>query len=676
MDNQKISRPQNDCGQTSFFLEAINKVAEKLLAARKKIPWQEVIDLIGPASSSSRCYIFLNKVTANGTILCSQIAEWCAEGIRSELENPMLQNLDLAETTPRYFRILSAGDIVCEHISDIHGPERDILEPQQISSILLIPIMTSSEFAGFIGFDACVKPRQWTDNETRYLKTAARLLAHALERHQAERMRREEMKKFNTVMDALDAVVLAADSETEEIVFLNRYGYKIMQEASGDNPPWRPADQPDNSTGKMLRDHSDNSEEIGLYEHHDTKSNRWYQCRNQQIRWPDGRTVRLEIATDITVLKDTELKLQESEKRYRKFYSMFRLMADNMPDLLWAKDLNRRFIFANKAICDKLLQAKDTEEPIGKTDIFFALRERAARPERTDWHTFGEICQDSDAMVMASGRAGRFDEFGNVRGKFMFLDVYKAPIRDEDGEMIGTVGCGRIVTREKELEQRQKETMDQLQDSLAEKETLLSEIHHRVKNNLQALIHLITMQESMIDSSQSARQAFQEIRERIMAMALIHTQLYQSDNFNQIDIKTYTERLITNLFRLSRNTPLINKNILAGKIFLRVDTAIPCGMIISELISNVLKYAFPEDYLQANKEVRPTVWISFTESEEEYTLCVSDNGVGLPRELNHTKSKSLGMKLVHILATHQLGGQMHIQTGNGTMTTINFPKKR
>ena len=129
-------------------------------------------------------------------------------------------------------------------------------------------------------------------------------------------------------------------------------------------------------------------------------------------------------------------------------YDMFRLMADNIPDLLWAKDLRKRYLFANKAICETLLNATDTEEPIGKTDLFFAERERNSYPEDPDWHTFGEICAHTDDITMRTKAAGRFDESGNIKGQFIQLDVQKAPIMDEDGNMIGTVGSGRDITKQ------------------------------------------------------------------------------------------------------------------------------------------------------------------------------------------------------------------------------------
>ncbi len=142
---------------------------------------------------------------------------------------------------------------------------------------------------------------------------------------------------------------------------------------------------------------------------------------------------------------------QEAEL-YRNMYSLLRMMCNNAPDLIWAKDLDGRYLFANQAMCDVLLQARDTDEPIGKTDLYFAARERDEHPTDPTWHTFGEVCVDSDQVVLASRQAGRFDEFGNVRGQFLQLNVHKVPFFDDSGELIGTVGCGRDVTKEKEME--------------------------------------------------------------------------------------------------------------------------------------------------------------------------------------------------------------------------------
>jgi PAS domain S-box-containing protein len=140
-------------------------------------------------------------------------------------------------------------------------------------------------------------------------------------------------------------------------------------------------------------------------------------------------------------------------------------MCDNVPDLIWAKDLEKKFIFANKAMCNILLNTQDCEEPIGKTEIYFAIRERITHPENTDWHTFGEMSVNSDEIVMNSRRTERFEEYGNVRGEILFLDIYKAPLFNENGTMIGTVGCARDITKEKKLEAENKIAVEALMKS-------------------------------------------------------------------------------------------------------------------------------------------------------------------------------------------------------------------
>ncbi|MEI7501065.1 MAG: PAS domain-containing protein [Bacteroidota bacterium] len=158
------------------------------------------------------------------------------------------------------------------------------------------------------------------------------------------------------------------------------------------------------------------------------------------------------LAYDVTENRRAGQKLAESQARYKSMYDMFRLMADNIPDLLWAKDLQRRYIFANKAICEKVLGANDTEEPIGKTDLFFAERERISHHGDLEWHTFGEICSDSDELTMQQKAPAQFDESGNIKGEFLYLDVQKAPLMDENGNMLGTVGSGRDITKQKQME--------------------------------------------------------------------------------------------------------------------------------------------------------------------------------------------------------------------------------
>ena len=135
------------------------------------------------------------------------------------------------------------------------------------------------------------------------------------------------------------------------------------------------------------------------------------------------------------------------------------LLTKHLPDMLWVKDLDGKYIYVNQAICDSLLMAKDTQEPIGKDDVFFALREREAHKDKPDWHTFGELCFNSDQDVIDNNKAMKFEEWGNVKGKLMYLEVYKAPFYDKDGNIVGTVGAGRDITEMKKVQTDLEESL-------------------------------------------------------------------------------------------------------------------------------------------------------------------------------------------------------------------------
>ena len=167
-----------------------------------------------------------------------------------------------------------------------------------------------------------------------------------------------------------------------------------------------------------------------------------------------GQLATLTLFADITERKKTEEALLESETRVLDIYNLMRLMSDTVPDFIWVKDLDDCYLFANKALCEKLLMSESAEEPIGRNFSYFAERERA----RGHRYTFGEACPDSDAVVKRTGTAGRFLEDGLVRGEMLVLDVYKTPLFDESGQLIGTVGAGRNVTRDRKNQQALRES--------------------------------------------------------------------------------------------------------------------------------------------------------------------------------------------------------------------------
>ncbi|MFP4122841.1 MAG: PAS domain S-box protein [Coleofasciculus sp.] len=215
----------------------------------------------------------------------------------------------------------------------------------------------------------------------------------------------------------------------------------------------------------------------------------------------------------------------------------------------------------------------------------------------------------------------------------------------------------------------QKQTQDQLKASLKEKEVLLKEIHHRVKNNLQIVSSLLQMQ-SRRTKDQDVALVLQDSQNRIASIALVHEKLYRSENLAQIDFAQYVPDLITHLFdsyNISSSQVRISYQV--EDIPLAIDTAIPCGLILNELVSNTLKYAFPEHH---NGEIE----IKFKRNldNNSLTLLVRDNGVGIPKSFDIETTTSLGLTLVLGLVD-QIDGTLDLNCDSGTEFTITFSNK-
>ena len=195
-----------------------------------------------------------------------------------------------------------------------------------------------------------------------------------------------------------------------------------------------------------------------------SRSSKTFEVSKKKIK--DQAESRLIIIRDVTDMINFQRVIKAGEERYRNLYGMFRLMSDNMSDMLWAKDLNKNFIFINRATCQNLLFAQNTDEPIGRNHLYFAQRERLSQPNIPNWYDFGEQSEDSDQIIIDTNQPGHFEEFGNVRGQFIFLDVQKAPIFDESGKTIGIVGSARDITKNKKSE-ADILTRDRLLDAIA-----------------------------------------------------------------------------------------------------------------------------------------------------------------------------------------------------------------
>jgi two-component sensor histidine kinase len=210
-----------------------------------------------------------------------------------------------------------------------------------------------------------------------------------------------------------------------------------------------------------------------------------------------------------------------------------------------------------------------------------------------------------------------------------------------------------------------KRAEEELQASLAEKEVLLKEVHHRVKNNLQIISSLLELQSDYITDDRSCR-FLRESQDRIKSMALIHERLYESRDLASINLAGYIDDLCGHLFHSYFADPgRIRLKVDAEDMKLSIDKAIPCGLIINELVSNCLKHAFPDG---RDGEI---IICLHAGSGNRITLSVADNGVGLPPDLDFRKTATLGLQLVNML-TKQLQGHLETHNDHGAVFTLWF----
>ncbi|NJK73261.1 MAG: GAF domain-containing protein [Microcoleus sp. SU_5_6] len=210
-----------------------------------------------------------------------------------------------------------------------------------------------------------------------------------------------------------------------------------------------------------------------------------------------------------------------------------------------------------------------------------------------------------------------------------------------------------------------KQAETNLKTSLAEKEILLKEIHHRVKNNLCVVASLLELQSNTLTDPQLAKM-FEESQNRLYSMALIHEKLYRSPNLAQIDLGEYLEDLVTNLFHsynVSGNR--VKLQVLTEPIALNIETATPCGLIANELVSNTVKHAFP------NGKAGTVSVECYQTSDRKIHLFVKDNGVGFPEGLDFRQTSSMGFQVVCTL-TEQLEGTIELDSTNGTVFHLIF----
>ena len=379
-------------------------------------------------------------------------------------------------------------------------------------------------------------------------------------------------------------------------------------------------------------------------------------------------------------LKRSGMLRKESEK-YRDLFN-------TTWDGVFRTDPNGSFLFINRSGA-KILGYSDTEELINtdvRANVFYdgpgspkKLMNRLLKDGFLKNLLVKLKCHESKSVFIELTVSMKKDEHGELSGfEGIFRDVSERIAMDEELEKhrnhLEDVVKERTVQLENTNRDLEKEILERkkadrkIKASLREKEALLKEIHHRVKNNLQVISSLLGLQSRQIEDKRYF-EMFRDTQNRVHSMASIHEKLYSTPDFAKIDFTVYIEDLARDLYRSYEvGRKEVELEVKINHIFLGIDLAIPCGLIINELVSNALKYAFPPSFKGKKKiavMLRPL-------KNETIELIVMDNGIGMPEEIDIADVDSLGLQLVSIIAGDQLEGEIQLDRDKGTSFKIRF----
>ena len=353
-----------------------------------------------------------------------------------------------------------------------------------------------------------------------------------------------------------------------------------------------------------------------------------------------GRPAILSTVRDITERRLAKEALLESETRYQ-------MIGDLVPFGVWACDAQGNFTYLSDSFLSVL---GITLEDCRKTGWMHLLPREDYDRTVADWRQ----------CIQTGGFWDYEYRIVDKNGKAFIVLSRGAPHTDSAGNITSWVGLHLDITERKRYEER-------LETSLREKEVIIKEVHHRVKNNMQVISGFLELQSNYIDDPQ-AIEKLNESQRRVRTMALVHEKLYQSKSLGVINAAEYIKSLVADLMNSYTISTPVDVSVGVDDVSINLDMAIPCGLIINELVTNSLKYAFSG---RGSGKLAVTM---HHQADHTFCLTVRDDGVGLPPDYEARSTASLGTQLVSVLV-RQLGGTMKTETDHGARFTITFPEK-
>jgi PAS domain S-box-containing protein len=524
---------------------------------------------------------------------------------------------------------------------------------RQTRAILSVPVQHSRTQIGLLSFHAS-DPHCWSAYEVATLTELADYLSIVLQKVQAQQERQqaeERLRLFESVVvNGSDAVIITdSDPDHAKISYVNE-AFTIItghlpEEVIGQTPRMLQGPKTDRAQLNRIRTMLMQGKPVQaeLINYRKDGSEFWVDLNIVPIKDGHGNLTHfVALQRDITDRKWSEKALIATQTRLKY------LLSSN-PSVIYTchPNRNRACTFVSENITQQL-----------GYEIWQYLKDPHFWVDHIHPEDLSQVLNQV-TQLFTDGELTCEYRFLHQDGQYRWLRDSMKLSRDRQGQPLEIIGSVVDITERKWAE-------DQIRTSLTEKEVMLKEIHHRVKNNLQVISSLLKLQAGYL-KDQRILEIFKESQNRVRAMALIHEKLYQSEDLAKTDFGEYIRSLINDLFRsYSVNSRLIRLELRVEEVRLNIDTAIPCGLMINELVSNSLKHAFPTGQagiIRVDLRAQP--------DDNRYRLVVHDNGIGFPEDLDFRHTASLGLQLVYNL-TNQLQGTIDLNRQPGSTFTITF----
>ncbi|MCC5914001.1 MAG: PAS domain S-box protein [Balneolaceae bacterium] len=726
-----------------------------------------VFPKIGLAADVDRVYYFDVHEDPKGgdEPLCSQKIEWVRDQVEPVIDNPELQNMKLSQYK-EFFNPLKSGKPFSILIREIEEPDlKELLESQQILSLLALPVMAGNHFRGLVGFDLCRYEKKWGKEEIAGLKIvtsqlgsliekeemqgqmddtyrqarigtwkidlqdgshywspvlkeifevdpdvepdpelASKLIRHRKDLENVQRVFRKAIEHgipyqeefevitpkgnvkwirdtgkveyrngkpvslYGTVQDIDEkkrAVLKSEKSEKLLDAISNQTQVAIMVRDSDGrqlfvNREWRQifGHNEINVLGKSLKElfPEEIAEKIRkkdlevlesgkqkLYEERleTVSGTKYYMVNKFPITGIPGMENAIGgIGTDITDVKEAEKRLQETQQKLKH-------VVEHSTNLFYSHDSLHNMIYVSPQV-----------------EHYFGCNPQEAKKKWTEFIDDSPINKKGFEMTERAIQTGEQQppyelQLTRTDGSKLWVEVNEAPMV-EDGKTVLIIGSLTDITDRKRVE-------EEVRKSLREKETLLAEIHHRVKNNLAVVASMMQMKAHLTED-QSLEESLLDSVMRIKSMANIHEHLYKSQSFADVNFSENLKALVDDIIHTMQFCTSIDVIYHCEPVLLNVNRAIPCSLLVNEVITNILKHAFVG-------RKKGEIEISLTEKDSEIELIIRDNGVGFSEDFEPESTQSLGMQLIRTLTQQLSGTSSYSSADPGALFRLEFSRK-